>query len=55
MQLLLTVVIYLLKNFEHRTEHDLDSAYYGVCIHELFLNFTTVSVNTVKFSVNTVK
>ena len=33
MQLLWTVVTYLLeKNVEHKTEHDIDSTF-GVCIH----------------------
>ena len=32
MQLLWTVLTCLLKNVEHGTEHDGDSAY-GVCIH----------------------
>ena len=33
---------------EYRTKHDADSAY-GVCISYIFLNFSAVSMNTLKF------
>ena len=48
MQLLWTVVTYLLKNVEHGIEHDIDSAYV-VYIHWTFLNFTADLMNTLKF------
>ena len=47
MQLLWTVVTYLLKNVEHGIEHDIDSAYV-VYIHWTFLNFTADLMNTLK-------
>ena len=47
MQLLWTVVTYLLKSIEHGTEQDIDKTY-GVCIHYTFLDFTKDLINTLK-------
>ena len=47
MQLLWTVVTYLLKSIEHGTEQDIDETY-GVCIHYTFLDFTKDLINTLK-------